>query len=225
MRVFLSLLRLNPASVDVQRDLRDPHELHRTIMRAFPPVIDPEQEARAYWGVLHRLEIERRTGRILLYVQSRIAPDWSFVPDGYLVDDGWENPAVKSVAQAYSSLSAGRVLRFRLRANPTRKIDTKSGPNGEKRNGRRVPLSGPEAQIQWLVRKAETHGFELLQATVVASGASELVRSYSTGRTFQGVLFEGRLVVRDPERFRQALERGIGPGKAYGYGLLSVGPD
>lgn len=222
--MFLTLLRLNPASAAVQRDLRDPHELHRTIMRAFPPIIDPEVEARAYWGVLHRLEFERRTGRVLLYVQSRIVPDWSFLPEGYLANDGWENPAIKSVENAYASLRAGRVLRFRLRANPTRKIDTKSGPNGEKRNGRRVPLIGVDAQLAWLARKAKDHGFELLEATVAATGASELIHSYSTRRTFQAVLFEGRLVVRDPDRFREALEHGIGPGKAYGCGLLSIGP-
>lgn len=222
--MYLSLLRLNPASGAVQRDLRDPHELHRTIMRAFPPVIDPGMEARAYWGVLYRLEFERRRGRVLLYVQSRVVPDWGFLPQGYLADDGWENPAVKSVDKAYSSLTAGRVLRFRLRANPTRKIDTKSGPNGEKRNGRRVPLGSAEAQIAWLARKGAEHGFDLLEAHVSASGAAELIQSYSTGRTFQAVLFEGRLVVRDPDQFRAALERGIGPGKAYGCGLLSIGP-
>jgi len=87
-----------------------------------------------------------------------------------------------------------------------------------------VPLLAPAAQLEWLARKGQTHGFELLEATVAAAGASELVHSHSTGRTFQGVVFEGRLVVRDAERFREALEQGIGPGKAYGYGLLSVGP-
>lgn len=222
--MFLTLMRLNPASAQVQRDLRDPQALHRTIMRGFPSVIDPEKGARAYWGVLHRLEYERRSGRILLYVQSRVEPDWTFLPEGYLMDDGMENPAVKAIDRAYASLSAGRVLRFRLRANPTRKIDTKSGPQGEKRNGRRVPLVTPDAQLDWLARKAEAHGFQLLQATVAAAGASELVHSHSTGMTFQGVLFEGRLVVRDADRFWEALENGIGPGKAYGYGLLSVGP-
>lgn len=222
--MFLSLLRLNPKAAAVQRDLRDPHELHRTVMRAFPSVIDPEVDARAYWGVLHRLEFDRRTGTVLLYVQSRVAPDWSYLREGYLLNDDWDNPAVKPVDAAYARLSEGRVLRFRLRANPTRKIDTKSGPNGEKRNGRRVPVHGVDAQVAWLARKAQVHGFELLEASVVASGASELVRSYSTGRTFQGVVFEGRLVIRDADRFRGVLERGLGPGKAYGHGLLSIGP-
>jgi CRISPR system Cascade subunit CasE len=36
------------------------------------------------------------------------------------------------------------------------------------------------------------------------------------------VLFNGTLAVTDPERFRAALATGIGSGKAYGFGLLSV---
>jgi CRISPR system Cascade subunit CasE len=38
------------------------------------------------------------------------------------------------------------------------------------------------------------------------------------------VLFEGELRVVDADRFRQTLVEGIGPGKAYGCGLLSIGP-
>lgn len=224
--MYLSLLRLNPASGTVQRDLRDVTGLHRTIMRAYPDVLDPGVAARAHFGVLHRLEFDRRNGRILLYVQSRIEADWSRLPEGYLYpDDGTPNPAVKSVGEVYAGLKAGRVLRFRVAANPTRKVDTKSGPDGARRNGRRVPVRGLDEQIGWLARKAEECGFALLQATVSASGAAELVKSHGTGRTFQGILFEGRLMVQDPERFQEAIATGLGPGKAFGFGLLSVGPD
>jgi CRISPR system Cascade subunit CasE len=38
------------------------------------------------------------------------------------------------------------------------------------------------------------------------------------------VLYEGELEVTDTAAFRQALEKGIGSGKAYGFGLLSVAP-
>lgn len=223
--MYLSLLRLDPHSLHVQRDLRDPHHLHQTVMRAFPGVIDPDVKARAFWGVLHRLEIERRTDRILLYVQSRIAPDWSFLTQGDLVQDSAPNPAVKQIAHLFEHLTVGRVLRFRLRANPTRKVDTKSGPMGEHRNGRRVPLGDPDSQLIWLNRQAREHGFQLLQATIAATGSAQIVRSHSTGRTFQGVLYEGRIAVQDPPRFREALTKGIGPGKAYGFGLLSIGVD
>lgn len=221
--MFLTLMRLDASSPHVQRDLRDPQGLHRRVMSGFPSLLDPELEAREYFGVLHRLEIERQTGRVLLYVQSRMLPDWSTLPAGYLVEDGMPNPGVKSVGAVYDSLAAGRVFRFRLRANPTRKIDTKSGPNGERRNGRRVPLVGIDQQVAWLQRKAAEHGFELLQATIAATGATEIARSHATGVTLQGVLFEGRLVIRDAERVRGALGQGIGPGKAFGFGLLSIG--
>jgi CRISPR system Cascade subunit CasE len=38
------------------------------------------------------------------------------------------------------------------------------------------------------------------------------------------VLFDGYLVVNDPDPFREALQRGIGHGRALGLGLLSVVP-
>lgn len=219
--MYLTRLRLDPASPAVQRDLRDPQELHRTVMSAFPNQEEAGVEARAFFSVLHRLEFDRRTGQVLLYVQSKAAPDWSSLPSGYdLAEAG-----VKPVGGLYDRIGVGQVLRFRLRANPTRKVDTKSGPDGVRRNGRRVPLNGVEAQVVWLARKAEQHGFTLVQATVAATGTTERVHSYTTGRTFQGVLYEGRLVVRDPERFREALAGGVGPGKAFGFGLLTVAPD
>ena len=42
--------------------------------------------------------------------------------------------------------------------------------------------------------------------------------------TFEGVTFEGVLEVTDPERFAATVRSGIGPAKAYGYGLLSLAP-
>lgn len=42
--------------------------------------------------------------------------------------------------------------------------------------------------------------------------------------TFGAVLFEGRLRVTDADLFRAALASGIGPAKAYGFGLLSIAP-
>jgi CRISPR system Cascade subunit CasE len=43
--------------------------------------------------------------------------------------------------------------------------------------------------------------------------------------TISGALFDGRLVVNDADRLRHAVGQGIGPGKAFGFGLLSLGPD
>ena len=42
--------------------------------------------------------------------------------------------------------------------------------------------------------------------------------------TFTAVTFEGLLRVTDIQAFREALKCGIGSGKAYGFGLLSIAP-
>jgi CRISPR system Cascade subunit CasE len=39
------------------------------------------------------------------------------------------------------------------------------------------------------------------------------------------VAFEGRLEVLRIDLFLEGLRKGIGSGKAYGFGLLSLGPD
>jgi len=239
--MYLSRLRLNPRSRAVWRDLADCQAMHRTVMSGFRATQLPG-DARAACGVLHRVEVNPRTGAVTLMVQSKEMPDWSWL-DGYLLDTTGEedNPACKQVDHLYESISHGTVLAFRLRANPTRKIDTKSGPDSVRRNGRRVELSGQKEQIDWLRRKGEQGGFRLLTVraapaapdmatvpNVLAMPAQKAVgdRGGKGGSrmTFGAVLFDGELEVENAEAFRRTLETGIGPGKAYGFGLLSVAP-
>lgn len=222
--MYLSRLKLNPLSREVARDIGDASELHRTIMRAFPSASNG-QSPRALYNVLHRLEVNDRTGSITLYVQSKPEPNWDALPDGYVVGHDSPEIGVKPIGNLFKALGPGRGLRFRLRANPTRKIDTKTQADGVRRHGRRVPVRGEQAQINWLQRQAERNGFRLVTVAIMASGSPELNRSRSTGRTFQGVLFEGTLVVLNAEAFERALIAGIGPGKAFGFGMLSVAPE
>lgn len=232
---YLSRLILNPRGPSVRRGLADCHELHRTILSAFPSV---RGDARQEFGVLYRLEQPPRDGgALVLLVQSRERPDWSRLPPDFLrAEDGErDNPAMRPLDDAYGSLEAGRVLRFRLRANPTKKINTKSSPEGERRNGQRVPLIGEEARLAWLARKASEAGFRLLavqgrpETPAVDAGHGQKQtgwRPTANGKvaplTFEAVRFDGSLVVTDADRFRSALASGIGSGKAYGFGLLSI---
>jgi CRISPR system Cascade subunit CasE len=233
--MYLSRLTLNPRSRDVRRDLSDCQNLHRMVLTAFPQQKDKAQGARAEFGVLFRTDIDRRSGLIILLVQSQFAPDWSRLPPGYLADVEGENPACKPVGEVYQSLQGGSRLKFRLRANPTRKIETKSLPDGTKRNGRRVELHTEEEQIRWLRDKELRAGFKLLSVRLRSDVPSVQVRPegktfgwHGDGGekrrrlTFASVLFEGELVIVDSEKFCAALAAGIGTGKAYGFGLLSL---
>ena len=44
------------------------------------------------------------------------------------------------------------------------------------------------------------------------------------GQRLRSVRYDGILEITDPDKFRNTLLCGIGPGKAFGFGLLSVAP-
>lgn len=230
--MYLTRLILNPRSRAVWRDLSDCHAMHRTVMSGFPDLED--DSARDKLGVLWRLESQNRAGLPELLVQSEVLPHWSKLPDDYLhrVPD---NPSCKDVGAAYSALESGRLLRFRLLANPTRKIDTRTGPDGKRRNGRRVELTSEEDRLAWLQRKAASGGFELVQVAMGSALDVQVSPAMRLGGwrrheaekrrlTFGAVSYEGVLKVVDAALFRQTIENGIGTAKAFGFGLLSVAP-
>jgi CRISPR system Cascade subunit CasE len=228
--MILSRLFLNPASRLVQRSIADAQLLHKVVMSAFGQ--SSSGAARAEMAILYRLEAVRDRGRLILYVQSRLPPEWHQLDPGFLLDlgDELENPGTKNIDNVLTSVHTGSRLSFRLRANTTRKIQTKSTPEGQKRNGKRVALRGDEQKVHWLTRRGERGGFRLLK---IAPGIVDVrvVKEPGLGGghpsgplTFAATLFDGTLEVFDPALFRSALESGIGPGKAFGFGLLSIRP-
>lgn len=222
----LSRLILNPLCRDVARAIRDAQQLHRLVLSGFRDV--GGAEARAQHGVLHRLETDPHSGALILYVQSASDPDWSRLPAGALATLSDRNPRIRPLREL-DAIATGLVARFRLRANATRKIDTKS-IDGQRRNGRRVPLRDDESCFVWLARKGVQHGFEVVRGLQGGLDLSILYEPLQRGRrdertiTFEGVRFDGRLRIVDAEAFRVGVLHGIGSGKAYGFGLLSVAP-
>ena len=244
--MIISKLVLNPGSRKVQRDISDVQEMHRTLMSVFRDVQSEGDNIREQLGVLHRVEHDRLSGCPILLVQSKVQPDWSLLPPGFLDLNINENPQTKDVKEVYKALTNGMTMVFRLRANPTRKIMTKSGPDGRRNHGSRVDLRREADQLGWLERKGRQHGFDLISISTSpdvpdvrisyeenirkvvgmrkSPSKSMLSKTSKKRLTFGSVLFEGRLRISDIDRFREALNQGIGPGKAYGFGLLSVAP-
>ena len=253
--MYLSRLILDTKSRTVRRDLSDCHQLHRTVLSAFPDLGKKDMDARQQFEVLHRIDLSR-SGTPILLIQSAEMPDWSKLPTGYLLDDSsLENPACKSVDEQYGSIATGDIFTFRLRANPTKKVGTTGkfdlAAGKPKNNGTRVPLHGEEEQLRWLARKGTAGGFELLHVKVSSMLADPeaykkhgpvpdtlandegicTISYHGTQKAGEGkvndislasVLYEGRLHVTDSELFMETLKKGIGSGKAYGFGLLSI---
>jgi CRISPR system Cascade subunit CasE len=232
--IYLSRLAPDLRSREARRDLDDCMAMHRTLMSAFPDQLSDEGRARAEAGVLYRLDSSGDRPYIL--VQSTAPPNWGKLPPKWLRADV---PAtVKQIGGVMAGIEVGRRLRFKLVANPTRKIDTKTREGGTKSNGRRVELRGESECLEWLARKGEQNGFRPSEVTAAPNVADVRVARElrTTGRkqmpggrpsrlTFSGVAFEGRLEVLRIDLFLEGLRKGIGSGKAYGFGLLSLGPD
>jgi len=219
--MYFSKLTLNPRSERAQTDLASPYELHRTLSKAFD---DPEPEQhRARHGVLFRIE-GGGLGGVPVLVQSATAPEWDRLPRGYA--SRIDGPKAFELAP-----HVGQRLRFRLVANPVRRvrIDGKKHP-------RRLALVHPQAKdgiemgyLDWLGRQAETSGFAVVD---VADAPFRLDRKRRVGVEeitkaripHFGVRFDGVLRVTDPEKLVEAVRKGIGPAKAFGFGLLSLAP-
>jgi CRISPR system Cascade subunit CasE len=235
---YLSRLILDPLRRPVRRDLADCHQLHRTLLRGFPKV--PEgAAARAHVGLLYRTEsYERHPHLIRVLVQSTLAPDWANLPPDYLgpSPDERPNPALRSVDEVYGQISVGMQLTFRLRANPTKRISDRTPGRENMLLGKRVALLSEDEQIAWLERKGVDGGFRLLGVRTcpeirdVHAANQERVRGRRPSRDgaapmllqFGAVLFDGCLEVSDADVFRMTLRNGLGSGKAFGFGLLSV---
>jgi hypothetical protein len=128
-----------------------------------------------------------------------------------------------SPRQKYS-FCPGHLVRFKLRANPTRKIQDGS-PNGKRK--RVNPTSCDH--VQWLGQKlaAAADGPFCLE-NFVPGWAHGWRTKYEpqAGQKMQwwSVLFEGSFRIKDTAALKTLLQSGIGPAKAFGFGLLSIAP-
>lgn len=222
--MFLHRIHLNLRCKETRRDLADPYQLHATLCRAFsPPEVKCPQGA-----FIWRLEPETDPqGRPRILIQSRALPDWGRIGVQNWLAEG--APAIDLRDRLpLDSLKPGQRFRFRLRANPN-----------VCRGGKRLGLLRQEEQEAWIDRKGQQHGFSLPRLAsfdLIEAGQDRVDVRISQKQMLHGkqlsgnhiqlfsVLYDGMLTVTQPDKFIDALQTGIGHGKAMGLGLLSVVP-
>ncbi len=207
--MYLSQLILNDRDRKVRHDLSNIHNLHRSIMQAFPD--EQREKARADWQVLFRLEPDSN----ILLVQSELEPDWHKLPPSYFHQQQ-DKPGhqTKPFQPEISQFPVDRLLRFRLKANPSKR---------DKETRKTVGLYSQTNQEEWFGRQAAQHGFSIQGLDIIP--AANLWGTKEKGQPqikIQTALFQGVLKVQDPVSFVKAIRQGIGKGKSYGCGLLSL---
>lgn len=176
-------------------------------------------------GFLFRID-PQPSNRVVILVQSSIKPDWDYA----FHNACYFLAAPPEVTPFEFHFAKDQHLQFRLMANPTRKIDTKSGHDGSRRNGKRVPVLTNQFD-EWLSHRAEHAGFRFNKDNITVLPGYVYVRKppRDSDKQFldahlRSVRYDGILKITDPTQFRETLIHGIGPAKAYGFGLMSIAP-
>ncbi len=207
--MHISRLMLDSRSRTTREVRLKPYLLHQAVYRAFP-----DEGDGGPGRVLYRMDTDR-AGNTNLLVQSEKEPDWG---RAVLLRDCIIEPiASKPISFAFRQ---GQALYFRLRANPTVKRATRDQPD----TTRRLGLFREEEQLGWLARKARNGGFGIMTCRTASEGMQHDDRGKRDKLRHFAVIFEGTLRIADPELFETTVGSGIGPAKAFGFGMLSVAP-
>jgi len=201
----------------------DPYAVHQRAWECFPG------RPRADRDFLTRTDPKDEHLQVLLLSAIEPArPSWC-------PEDRWQSKRIDDGFFAHPR------YRFSLLANPTRKV--RSNAKGEiLKNSRRVPITHREDRedahgrrqrglVSWLAEHGEAAGFSIDPSNLrtVTRPRHTFVRPPKDGTprhsgTLHAVDFQGLLAVDDGEKLRAAFALGIGPAKAFGFGMLCLAP-
>lgn len=213
--MYMSRLDVNSQRRGARRLLASPQRIHAAVLAAFPESLAQAERGRVLW------RLDEGSFDPVLYVVSPGRPDLTHLVEAAgRPTYGWRTGHYGDFLQR---LATGSRWAFRLRANPVHNARADAGERGK-----RFAHVTADQQTAWFLRQAERHGFAVDDAS--AGAPDVVVRARRTFRfdrdgqtvTLATAVFEGTLRVVEVEALRSALVEGIGPGKGYGCGLLTL---
>lgn len=208
--MYISRIELDTNRFETKRAVISPQILHSAIENCF----SESEKTRKLW----RLDSLREKEYLLLL--SRNAPDFS----GFIRQFCAEG--TKGETKDYNALldrvQAGQERRFRLRGNTVHS----AAASDERKRGKIYPHVTTEQKKGWLLKKAESNGFEINGDDFDVTRTDDIRFRHGHGYVSLGIAdFEGVLKISDAEKFKTALIQGVGRAKAYGCGFLTVAKD
>lgn len=217
---YLCKVPLNPLRSGCQRLLASPQRVHAAVEGVLPP-----GHGRLLW------RLERSGPAVDLIVQSPERPSLQ-----HLVEQaGWSDspsgaPVVADMEPLFKQLAIGREFQFRARLNPTHAARSGGDASPTVRRGHRTA----NHQLSWFLARAaggaRQWGFTVGETddprvAVIERDRLSFGRAKGTPPVVLNTsLYQGVLQVTDVALLRRTIEHGIGHGKAYGCGLLTLGP-
>lgn len=231
---YLSRVPINPMRRDAQWLLGSPQRLHASVLSALPR--QPAEE-RTLWRRDDVLDVVGTCRRVDLLVLTQTQPSWAGIVEKY----GWPDTdagaaQVRDYSPVLDFVQLGRELAFRICANTSSVSHDVTKPSPSQAaslgKGRAVRLGHRSVghQLGWFLERAagdgDTWGFsvgevEAPNLTLVERGSLDFRKGGHRVR-LSTATFEGVLRITDTARFAAVLLNGMGRGKAYGCGLLTV---
>lgn len=218
-------LTLNPRNRSAARDLGNSVEMHRTVMKLGLGGEDVQAaEPRSASSLLFR--VSRHGDRAEVLVQGSHEMDAGVLDEGYCTE-------VRSLdlATVMDRLNPGGQVRYSAVIAPVRNMG--SGVHGQR--GAKHPLKNPEEVQEWWLAREARFGLRTAQVgdipqmrvqrdLATSSGARRKPDGKRQQIKHRGFRVTGLGSIENLDLLLSTLRGGIGPGKAYGYGLLTVVP-
>lgn len=218
MTLHLARLTLNPLNRQVIRDLADPYDMHRTLMRA------AEREPDLLTPFLWREEYSGPTEPPIVLIQSEQPLNWNALSDGFV------HQIEQRTWYPETILKEGQQVRFRVVANPTvnRVPPSKSGEDPENLPARgrrkRLGLRCEADQLAWMQRQADRLGLVQFSAAVSRSRQIRSHRKANHCITICTAQFDGNATIAEPTALISGMRKGIGHARMLGLGLVTIAP-
>ena len=203
--MYLTKLLLPLNSWKTAEVLRDCQKMHCLISSLF-------DSSRQEKNLLYRSRIEKNWLALYLYSDIQLKN----LPEGIHIS------GERNLMLWLEDMKKGKSYGFDLLTSPSRKV-FQPGQDKEKNSQRRI-LRRVQERMDWLNRKAGQNGFQILQVQEMSAPRIYGRHKDSKGGSMYWNVYhyQGILCIMDEEKFRQVMQKGIGPGKAYGLGMLLV---
>ena len=205
--MYLSRVELDPTRRSTMAALAAPQKLHGAVESAFAG-----ERRRRLW------RLDRLGERLYLLLLSEDAPELSGVVEQFGTGAAAETRSYDPLLQR---VEPGSCWQFRLTVNPTR---SKKDSADHTARGPLKPCYLEVEQEEWLWAQAAQHGFAVSEGSfaVTRKQTYHFKKNGTRPVTLLAVTYEGVLQVTDPEAFKALLCKGVGRGKAYGLGLMTI---
>lgn len=203
--MYLSRVELDMKKRETIRAFAQLSRFHGAVETAFK-----DGRKRRLW------RLDALAGKKYILLLSEDKPELDHIRKQFGIEDKETSCVTKDYTPWLDKIQENRSYHFRLVANPTYSEAIENG------RGKVKAHVVPRYQEQWLLRQAEKNGFRADEIGILESQWKTFHKKSGNIVSILSVTFEGSLTVTDREKFIAALTEGIGRGKAYGMGMLTV---